>query len=329
MSSSASKETDRDLLNATATSLPSWNDGPAKRAIVDFVIRSTDETSPGFVPAANRIATFDQDGTLWVEQPIYAQAVFAFDRLATVVDDRPELRTIEPFKTVLSRDWAAITALSLKDLEPIVESTHAGITVEAFGAAVAEWIAKARDPRFGRRYTELTYQPMHEVMAYLSSAGFSVYIVTGGGQDFVRVFAEETYGIPRDRVVGSVMATRFGHDATGAPTLTKIPTLTRNNDLAAKPEGIHMMIGRRPTIAFGNSLGDEAMLDFTTGGGGPAMGLLLLHDDEIREYAYGPATGLPDSKIGPFPQSLYDEARKRGWTVISMKNDWKRVFAFE
>ncbi len=252
-----------------------------------------------------------------------------FRRFLSVVKDRPELKTVEPFRTVLSCDGAAIARLSLKDLEPIAEATHTGMTVEAFAAHVAEWVAKARHPRFGRRYTDLTYQPMHEVMAYLSSAGFSVYIVTGGGQDFVRVFAEETYGIPRDRVVGSVMATRFGHDETGAPTLTKIPSLTLNNDLAAKPEGIHMMIGRRPTIAVGNSLGDEAMLDFTTGGGGSGMGLLLLHDDATREYAYGPATGLPDSKIGSFPQSLYDEARERGWTVISMKNDWKRVFAFE
>jgi phosphoserine phosphatase len=327
MPSSASEKGDCGILDA-AKALPSWNDGPAKQAIVDFVARCADETSAGFVPRTNRIATFDQDGTLWVEQPIYAQVIFAFDRLATIVKDRPELNATEPFKTVLSRDMAAIKKLTLKDLEPIAAVTHAGMTVDAFHADVAEWISQAHHPRFGRRYTELTYQPMHEVMAYLSAAGFAVYIVTGGGQDFVRVFAEETYGVARNRVVGSVMATRFGHDAAGLPVLTKIPALTLNNDLAAKPEGIHMMIGRRPIIAFGNSAGDEPMLDYTTGGGA-GMGLLLLHDDEVREYAYGPANGLPQSGIGSFPQALYDRARAQGWTVISMKNDWNRVFAFE
>jgi hypothetical protein len=213
-------------------------------------------------------------------------------------------------------------------LEPIAAITHSGMTVDAFHADVADWIGQARHPRFGRHYTELTYQPMHEVMAYLNAAGFAVYIVTGGGQDFVRVFAEETYGIARNRVVGSVMATRFGHDAAGLPVLTKIPALTLNNDLAAKPEGIHMMIGRRPVIAFGNSAGDEPMLDYATGGG-TGMGLLLLHDDDVREYAYGPANGLPPSGIGSFPQALYDRAKAQGWTVISMKHDWNRVFAFE
>ena len=313
---------------AAAEALPSWNDGQAKQAIIDFVARCTDETSPGFVPPANRIATFDQDGTLWVEQPIYTQAIFAFERLASIAKHRPELNTTEPFKSVLTRDMAALKQLTLKDLEQVAAITHSGMTVDEFHAYVAEWIAQARHPRFGRHYTELTYRPMHEVMAYLRAAGFTIYIVTGGGQDFVRVFAEETYGIARNRVVGSVMATRFGRDAAGLPILTKIPALTLNNDLAAKPEGIHMMIGRRPTIAFGNSAGDEAMLDYTTGGG-TGMGLLLLHDDEVREYAYGPANGLPQSGIGRFPQALYDRARAQGWTVISMKQDWNHVFAFE
>jgi phosphoserine phosphatase len=315
-------------LVAQTKALPSWNDGPAKQAIIDFVARCTDETSSGFVPPANRIATFDQDGTLWVEQPIYTQAAFAVERLAVVAKQRPELNTVEPFKSVLSGDRAAIKGLTMKDLEPIAEATHSGMTVDAFYADVAEWVGRARHPRFGRHYTELTYQPMHEVMAYLSLAGFALYIVTGGGQDFVRVFAEETYGIARNRVVGSVLATRFGHDAAGLPVLTKIPALTLNNDLAAKPEGIHMMIGRRPIIAFGNSAGDEAMLEYAAGGGA-GMGLLLLHDDAVREYAYGPANGLPQSGIGAFPQALYDRAMTQGWTVISMKDDWNRVFAFE
>ena len=327
MPPSAAEHGDRGFIAATEE-LPSWNDGPAKQAIIDFVARCTDKTGPGFVPPANRIATFDQDGTLWVEQPIYAQVTFAFERLAVIAKHRPELNTTEPFKSVLSRDMAAIKQLSMEDLEPIAAITHSGMTVDAFHADVAEWIGQARHPRFGRHYTELTYQPMHEVMAYLSAAGFAVYIVTGGGQDFVRVFAEETYGIARNHVVGSVMATRFAHDAAGLPVLTKIPDLTLNNDLAAKPEGIHMMIGRRPIIAFGNSAGDEPMLDYTTGGGA-GMGLLLLHDDEVREYSYGPANGLPQSGIGSFSQVLYDRARAQGWTVISMKHDWNRVFAFE
>jgi hypothetical protein len=257
---------------------------------------------------------------------------FAFERLAVIAKQRPELNTTEPFKSVLSRDMAAIKQFTMKDLEPIAAITHSGMT-DAFQADVAEWIGRARHPRFGRPYTELTYQPMHEVMAYVNAAGFAVYIVIGGGQDFVRVFAKETYGIARNRVVGSIMATRFGHDAAGRPVLTKIPALTLNNDLAAKPEGIHMMIGRRPVITFGNSAGDESMLDYATGGG---MGLLLLlllllllHDDEVREYAYGPANGLPPSGIGSFPQALYDRAKVQGWTVISMKHDWNRIFAFE
>lgn len=327
MPHSASETRDRGFI-AAAEMLPSWNDGPARQAIIGFVAQCTDDTGPGFVPPANRIATFDQDGTLWVEQPIYTQVAFAFERLAILAKYRPELATSEPFKSVLSRDMAAIKQFTMKDLEPIAAITHSGMTVDAFQADVAEWIGQARHPRFGRPYTELTYQPMHEVMAYLNAAGFAVYIVTGGGQDFVRVFAEETYGVPRDRVVGSVMATRFGHDAAGLPVLTKIPALTLNNDLATKPEGIHMMIGRRPVIAFGNSAGDEPMLDYATGGG-TGLGLLLLHDDEIREYAYGPANGLPPSGIGSFPQALYDRAEAQGWTVISMKHDWNRVFAFE
>ena len=329
MPSSVSEGIDQDTIDADAAVLSSWNDGPAKRAIIDFVARATDQTSPGFIRPEDRIATFDQDGTLWVEQPIYTQVAFAFDRLAAIAETKPELKEVEPFKSVLARDWVAISSFTLKELEPIAAATHTGVTVEAFRAYVAEWLARATHPRFGRRYTELTYQPMHELMAYLRSAGFAVYIVTGGGQDFVRVFAEETYGVSRDRVVGSVLATRFGQDASGRPILTKIANLVLNNDVASKPEGIHMMIGRRPTIAFGNSGGDQPMLHYTTGGDGPAMGLLLLHDDSVREYAYGPALGLPESKVGSFTQALYDEALERGWTVVSMKNDWKRVFAFE
>ncbi len=329
MPPSASEGTYPNAPGAEAAVLASWNDGPAKRAIIDFVARATDRSSQCFVRPEDRIATFDQDGTLWVEQPIYAQVAFAFDRLAALAESNPELNEVEPFKSVLSRDQVAIGAFTLKELEPIAAATHTNITVEAFRAHVAEWIARARHPIFGRRYTELTYQPMHELMAYLRSAGFAIYIVTGGGQDFVRVFAEETYGVSRDRVVGSILAARFGHDTSGRPILTKIANLVLINDVASKPEGIHMMIGRRPTIAFGNSGGDQPMLDFTTGGGGHAMGLLLLHDDTVREYAYGPALGLPDSKVGTFTQALYDEAQERGWTVVSMKNDWKRVFAFE
>lgn len=219
--------------------------------------------------------------------------------------------------------------LSTPDLEKILAATLAGMTVDTFNAEAEKWTDLAKDGRWKRLYTELTYQPMQEVLSYLRANGFKTYIVTGGGQDFVRVYSERVYGIPPERVVGTAGGTTYSYDQDGKPILTKEPKLLLNDDHAGKPEGIHLMIGRRPVAAFGNSAGDQQMLEYTGAGGGARLEMLVLHDDATREYAYGPAEGLPDTKVGTFPQALYDEAKKEGWVVISMKNDWKRIFGFE
>ena len=312
-----------------ADPLASWNDGPAKQAILDFVRATTDPASPKLVPPEERIATFDQDGTLWVEHPVYSQLIYCFDRVPAVVKAKPALAKVEPFKTVLSGDREAIAKLPLRSLEEIAMATLSGMTVEEFDAEVKKWLAAAKDPRWKRPYTDLTYQPMQDVLSYFRANGYKTYIVTGGGQDFVRQYSERVYGIPPEQVVGSAGDTTYGYDKDGKPILTKKPKLLLNNDNAGKPEGIHLQIGRRPHAAFGNSTGDRQMLEYTGAGDGARLMMLVLHDDAQREYAYGPARGLPDTKVGTFPPALYDEAKKKGWTVISMKNDWKRIFAFE
>ncbi len=309
--------------------LPSWNDGPAKRAIVELVKTTTDKASPEFVPPEARIATFDQDGTTWVEHPMYTQVVYCLDRVPAVVKAKPELKNVEPFKTVLSGDRAAMARFSMKDLEKIAAVTLTGITVDEFKAEAITWITTAKHPRWDRLYTELTYQPMLEAIRYLRANGYKTYIVTGGGQDFVRVYSERVYGIPPEQIVGTAGGTKFGYDKNGKPFLTKDPKLLLNDNFAGKPEGIHLEIGTRPVIAFGNSTGDRQMLEYTRAGDGARLALIVLHDDAAREYAYGPAQGLPNTKVGTFTQALYDEAKKDGWTIISMKNDWKRIFAFE
>jgi hypothetical protein len=230
---------------------------------------------------------------------------------------------------VLSGDRAAMAKLSRDDLVTILAATLTGMSVDEFQAEVRRWLDTAKDPRWKRPYTDLTYLPMIELLKYLRANGYKTYIVTGGGQDFVRVYAEAVYGIPPEQVVGTVGGTKYGYDKAGKPFLTKEPKLLLNDDKAGKPEGIHMMIGRRPHAAFGNSTGDREMLEYTGAGDGARLMMLVLHDDAQREYAYGPARGLPDTKVGTFTQELYDEATKKGWTVISMKNDWKRIFAFE
>jgi phosphoglycolate phosphatase-like HAD superfamily hydrolase len=313
----------------SADPLPSWNEGPTKTAIMTFVKETTDPASPKFVPPAERIATFDQDGTLWVEQPMVPQIVYAFDQLPAVVKAKPELAEVEPFKTALSGNREAIAKLTLPDLEKILAATLTGMSVETFQAEVKKWLDTTRDARWKRPPTELTYQPMQEVLKYLRASGYKTYIVTGGGQDFVRVFAERVYGIPPEQVVGSMAETKFGYDKDGKPFLTKEPRLVLNDDKGGKPEAIHMMIGRRPVAAFGNSTGDREMLEYTKAGDGARLAMLVLHDDAVREYAYGSVQGLPPSRIGPFTQELSDEAKKDGWVVISIKSDWKRIFAFE
>ena len=309
--------------------LPSWNEGPAKQAIVSFVKATTTKGSAQFVPPAERIATFDQDGTLWVEHPMYSQVMYCLERVPVLAAEKPELKEIEPFRTVLSGDREAIAKLPLPELEKVIVATLVGMTTEQFQAEVKKWLAGAKDPRWHRPYTELTYQPMQEVLRYLRANGYKTYIVTGGGIDFVRVYSEQTYGIPPEQVVGSALETKYGYDKDGKPMLTKEPKLMLNDNDAGKPEGIHLMIGRRPCAAFGNSPGDQQMLEYTKAGDGARLAMLVLHDDATREYAYGPALGMADTKVGTFTQALYDEAKKDGWTVISMKNDWKRIFAFE
>ncbi len=317
------------MARAQTDPLPSWNDGPAKRVIVAFVTDTTTAGRPSFVPEPERIAAFDQDGTLWVEHPIYAQIVYCLERVPAVVKEKPELANVEPFKTVLSGDREAIARLPMEDLEKLLAVTLTGMSVDEFKAQAAQWLDTARDPRWKRPYTELTYQPMKELLSYFRANGYKTYIVTGGGQDFVRVYSERVYGIPPEQVVGTAGATSYSYGKDGKPLLTKEPKLLLNDNNAGKVEGIHLMIGRRPVVAVGNSTGDRQMLEYTWAGGGSRLSMLVLHDDAVREYAYGPAQGLPDSKIGTLTQALYDEAINNGWTVISMKNDWKRVFAWE
>ncbi len=314
---------------AQADPLPSWNDGPAKQAIIAFVQATTDQSSPTYVQSEARIATFDQDGTVWVEHPMYSQVMYCLERVGALVKAKPELAEVEPFKTVVSGNREAMAKLSMKDLEKILAATLTGMSVEQFSAEVRQWLEEAKDARWKRPYTELTYLPMQEVLQYLRAHGYKTYIVTGGGQDFVRVYSERVYGIPPEQVVGTPGGTKFGYDRSGKPFLTKEPRLLLNDDKAGKPEGIHLMIGRRPYAAFGNSTGDRQMLEYTGAGDGARLMMLVLHDDTKREYAYGPAQGLPDSKVGTFTQALYDEAKSKGWMVISMKNDWKRIFGFE
>src|SRR5262245_37304179 len=309
--------------------LPSWNDGVAKKAIIDFVQSTTTQGNPKFVAPEERIATFDQDGTLWVEHPVYSQLIYCLDRIPAIVKAKPELANVEPFKTVVSGDREAIAKLPTEDLVKIAAVALSGQSVDEFEAAVNKWLAAAKDPRWKRPYTELTYQPMQEVLKYFRANGYKTYIVTGGGQDFVRLYSERVYGIPPEQVVGTAGGTKYRYAKDGKPYLLKEPKLLLNDNDAGKPEGIHLMIGRRPYAAFGNSIGDKQMLEYTQAGDGARLMMLVFHDDDKREYGYGPAQGLSNTKVGTFTQALYDEAKKKSWTIISMKNDWKQIFAFE
>ncbi len=309
--------------------LPAWNDGPAKDAILQFVGDTTEASSAKFVPPDKRIATFDQDGTLWVEKPMYTQVVYAFERVPSIVKEKPSLKNVEPYKTILTGDHEAIAKLPMKDLNVLLATAFSGMDVEQFRTEVNNWFDAAKDHRWKRPYTDLIYLPMLELMRYLRANGYKTYIVTGGGQDFVRVYANKVYGVPPEQIVGTMGETKYGYDNEGRPTLMKEPKLLLLDDKTGKPEGIHMMIGRRPHAAFGNSDGDRQMLEYTGAGDGARLMMIVMHDDARREYAYGPANGLPNSKVGTFTQALYDESKDKGWTVISMKNDWKRIFSFE
>jgi phosphoserine phosphatase len=308
--------------------LPSWNDGPAKQAILRFVKDTTDRHSAGYVEPEDRIATFDQDGTLWTEQPLYGQAMFAVDRVAKLAPQHPEWRQQQPFQAVLEGDRQAMGKFTEADWLQIIAVTHAGMSTQEFNSLVTEWIATAKAPRFNRAYTDLIYQPMLEVMRYLREKGFRTYIVTGGGQAFVRAYSERVYGVPPEQVVGSSIVTKY-QEADGKPVLMREPKVFFIDDGPGKAVGIDLFIGKRPIAAFGNSSGDAEMLQWTQAGPGARLMMLVYHDDAIREYAYGPAGGLPETSVGTFPDALMAQAKKDGWVVISMQKEWKRVFAFD
>ena len=311
---------------AQSDPLPSWNAGPTKASIVAFVDNVTKPGSPAFVPPAERIATFDNDGTLWCEQPVPVQLYFALDRVKALAPQHPEWKTKEPFASLLKGDINAALAGGDHAILDLMMATHAGMTTVEFAQIVTDWIATARHPKTGRLFTDMTYQPMVELLGYLKANGFTNYIVSGGGIEFMRPWTGKIYGIPPEQVVGSSVKTKF-EMRDGQPVLVRLPELNFNDDKGGKPVGINQHIGRRPLAAFGNSNGDKEMLEYTQGGGDVRFMLLVLHDDAAREYAYGPALGLPDVKLGAFTQGLYDQAKKDGWTVVSMKSDWKQIFA--
>src|SRR5271156_6593298 len=308
--------------------LPSWNKGPARGAIISFVRDTTEKTSSKYVEPKDRVATFDQDGTLWTEHPLYTQAMFALHRLGTMAPQHPEWKETEPFKSVLTGDREGMSEFSEKDWMEIVAVTHAGMGTEEFISLVKPWIATAKAPRFDRPYTELIFQPMLEVMKYLREKEYRTYIVTGGGQEFVRTYSEQVYGIPPEQVVGSSIVTTYVN-TNGKPVLMREPKPFFVDDGPGKAIGINMFIGKRPYAAFGNTAGDAQMLEWTQAGDGARLMMLVHHDDANREYAYGPGGGLPDTHVGTFSDALMTEANKRGWIVISMKDDWKHIYAFE
>jgi len=303
--------------------LPSWNDGPAKKSITEFVAKVTKEGSSDFVPPEERIATFDNDGTLWCEQPIYFQLFFALDRVKALAPQHPEWKTKEPFASLLKGDLKASLAGGERAMLEIIVATHAGMTTAEFEQIVKEWIATAKHPKFKRPYTECVYQPMVELLAYLRANGFKTFIVSGGGIEFMRPWTEKVYGIPPEQVVGSSIKTKY-EMRDGKPVLMRLPEMNFIDDKTGKPVGINSHIGRRPIAAFGNSDGDQQMLEWTQAGSGARLMMLVHHDDATREFAYG-----AESKIGTFSDALMAEAKKNAWTVISMKDDWKTIFAFE
>ncbi|MGM4922175.1 HAD family hydrolase [Tardiphaga sp. 804_B3_N1_9] len=305
---------------AQSDPLPSWNDGGTKNSIVDFVARVTTPGGADFVTPAERIAVFDNDGTLWCEQPIYFQAAFALDRVKALAAQHPEWKQQQPFKAFLSGDRKALGEQGEKGLLTLVAAAHSGMTTDDFATSVADWLASAKHPRFNRPYNELIYQPMVELLTYLRANGFKTFIVSGGGVEFMRVWAEKAYGIPPEQVVGSTGVTKYQLDATGKPSLLKTAKVQFIDDGPGKPVGINMIIGRRPIFAFGNSDGDLQMLQWTAAGTGTRFMGLVRHTDAEREYAYD-----RQSKIGKLDKAL-DEATAKGWQVVDMKKDWKAVF---
>lgn len=310
-------------ISYAAEPLPSWNEGSAKNAIIEFVEKVTRKDSPDYVPHAERIAAFDNDGTLWAEQPMYFQLLFALDRVKTLAPEYPEWKEREPFASLLKGNLEGALSGGERAVVEIVMATHAGMTTEEFEQVVKSWIATAKHPKTGRLYTEMVYQPMLELLGYLRANGFKTYIVSGGGIEFMRPWVSEVYGIPPEQVIGSSIKTKF-EMRDGKPVLVRLSELNFMNDKAGKPVGINMHIGRRPIAAFGNSDGDREMLEWTQAGDGARLMMLVRHDDAGREWGYG-----AESKIGTFSDELLAEAKKNDWTVISIRNDWKIVFPFE
>jgi phosphoglycolate phosphatase-like HAD superfamily hydrolase len=299
--------------------LPSWNDGPAKKAILEFVAAVTDEKGKDYVEPADRIATFDNDGTLWLEYPMYTQALFAFDRVKKLAPQHPEWKTQQPFKGVLEGDMKSVGASGIKGLMAIVMATHSGMTAAEFDQEVSDWLATTKQPRFNRLYTELVYQPQLELLAYLRANGFKTFIVSGGGMAFMRPISDKTYGIPPEQVVGSSVVAEF-QIRDGKPALVRMPKIDFINDKAGKPVGIYQHIGRRPILAFGNSDSDMQMIEYTLAGEGRRLGLFVHHTDAEREYAYD-----RESHVGTLNKAL-DQAAANGWIIVDMKNEWKFVF---
>jgi hypothetical protein len=303
--------------------LPSWNDGSVKQNIIDFVMRVTMEGSPDYVAPQDRIATFDNDGTLWVEQPLYTQFVFVIDRVKAVSNQHPEWKKKEPFKSVLDGDTKKLLSFGERGAVALVAATHSGMTTVEFNDIIAAWLKTARHPRFKRPYTDLVYKPMIELLDYLRANGFLTFIVSGGGVEFMRAYTEPSYGVPPWQVVGSSGKTQFRMwDAS--PTLVKLPDLLFFDDGPGKAEGINHFIGRQPILAFGNSIGDKEMLEWTANCKGVCFMGLVHHTDAVREYAYG-----PDSDVGTFPVALLEQANANGWNVVNMKDDWKVIFSWE
>lgn len=307
--------------SAQTDPLPSWNEGPTKASIIDFVTRVTTQGGADFVAPAERIAVFDNDGTLWVEQPMYVQLAFVLDRVKALAPQNPGWKTKQPFKAVLSGDMRALAASGEKGLIQLIGATHAGMTSEEFAKITTDWLATARHPRFKRPYTELVYQPMLELLAHLRGNGFKTYIASGGGIEFMRPWTDRVYGIPPEQVIGSSIKTRF-EMRDGSPVIFRLPQINFIDDTVGKPVGINQHIGRRPIAAFGNSDGDLEMLQWTTLSGGPRFGLIVHHTDAEREYAYD-----RNSHFGKLDKAL-DAAAVNKWTVVDMKRDWKKIFPF-
>lgn len=309
-------------LSALADDLPSWNDGKSKQAIVDFVTKVTDEKNADFVKPEDRIAVFDNDGTLWSEQPFYFQLGFALDRVKAIAPEHPEWKDTEPFKSVLAGDLKGMAASGEKGLIELVMATHAGMTTDQFNTVVTNWFAAAKHPKTGKPYNEMTFLPMRELLDYLRANGFKTYIVSGGGVEFMRPITEKAYGIPPEQVIGSTIVTEYAL-VDGEPVLNRLPKIDFIDDGAGKPVGINKFIGRRPIFVAGNSDGDYEMLRWVTGGRPNSFGLIVHHTDAVREYAYD-----RQSHFGKLNKAM-DEAEQRMWLLVDMKNDWKNIFAFE